>query len=386
MSGHSMPSAAETLAAFREAGFRLFTGVPCSFLTPLIDAVLASDDLDHIGAANEGDAVAIACGSEIGGRPAVCMLQNSGLGNALNPLTSLAATFRLPLLFVSTWRGDPAGPPDEPQHELMGRITPALLELLGIPWEPFPAAAGELHAALGRARAHMRRSSTPYAFLVRKDTIEKGARPALDLSHPPAEPARVEGAFPPRGGRFDPDDALRAVLEVSGDAVVVATTGFTGRALYALADRPNHFYMVGSMGCASSLALGLARARPERRVVVLDGDGALLMRMGALATVGREQPRNLVHVLLDNAVHDSTGSQATVSTRVDLSGVAAACRYPEVRRCASLAELGSAIREARTLSFLHVLTLPRTARKLPRPTIGPAEVAARLREWLRTST
>ena len=164
--------------------------------------------------------------------------------------------------------------------------------------------------------------------------------------------------------------------------MLVATTGYTGRELYANDDRPNQFYMVGSMGCAVSVGLGLAVARPERRIVVLDGDGAALMRLGALATVGYERPVNLVHVLLDNGVHESTGGQATVSRSIDFGGLAAACGYTRVKRVTQPAKLAAILeRPATELTFVHVPILPGVP-ELPRPSITPAAVAARLRAHL----
>ena len=133
-----MIDAGHFIAAALQRGFNLYTGVPCSYLTPFINHTINSGELRYIAAANEGDAVAIAAGAELGGSPAVVMFQNSGLGNAVNPLTSLTWTFRIPVLLIVTWRGEPGGYADEPQHELMGAITPQLLELMGIPWELFP--------------------------------------------------------------------------------------------------------------------------------------------------------------------------------------------------------------------------------------------------------
>jgi phosphonopyruvate decarboxylase len=376
-----MIRATEVVQLFRQAGIELFTGVPCSFLTPLIDTVIDSKDIRYVGAANEGEAVAIAAGAKLGGKGAVVMLQNSGLGNAVNPLTSLTFPFRLPVLVITTWRGEPGGEPDEPQHELMGEITPQLFELMRIRWEPFPREPAALASALARATESMRREGLPYAFVLQKGAVESAATgrhrtPERTIS------GRIRGDF--GAGRLAPDDALAAVLAgVSGSDVVVATTGYTGRALYAAGDRPNQLYMVGSMGCASSFGLGLALAQPERRVVVLDGDGAALMHLGAAAIIGHEGPRNLVHVLLDNGVHDSTGAQATVAPAVDLSAVALACGYPDVRRIASTGELTAAIRAASAgPTFLHVRTQPRADRKLPRPTLTPAEVAQRFAAWM----
>lgn len=378
-----MIRATEVVQLFRRAGFQLFTGVPCSYLTPLIDTVIDSADIRYVGAANEGEAVAIAVGARLGGKPSVVLFQNSGLGNAVNPLTSLTFPFRQPVLVITTWRGEPGGEHDEPQHELMGEITPRLLELMGIPWELFPDDPVALEAALARATAFMRERRLPYAFVLQKGAIEAAATgrhrtPERVLS------GRVCGEFGRE--RLAPDEALgAAVNSLSGSDVAIATTGFTGRALYALGDRPNQLYLVGSMGCASSLALGLALVQPARRVVVLDGDGAALMHLGATAIIGHERPTNLVHVLLDNGVHDSTGAQATVAPAVDLAGVALACGYPDVRRIADAAELTQAVRTARAGPvFLHVRTEPRASRKLPRPEETPAEVAARFVSWMQS--
>lgn len=379
-----MPSLAadHVLSAFRTAGFRFVTGVPCSYLTPLIDAVIGSHEVRYVPAANEGDAIAIAAGAELAGQPAIVMFQNSGLGNAVNPLTSLTHTFRLPVLVLTTWRGEPGGAHDEPQHDLMGAITPELLTSMQVPWERFPADAAALAAALQRARAHFAKEQRPYALILPKGTIAPIAG-ELPRTAERAIAGRVDGSFG-SGARLSPDAALQAMVDDSrGEDIVVTTTGYCGRALYALGDRPNHFYMVGSMGCASSFGLGLALGRPDRRVLVADGDGALLMRMGALATIGVERPQNLVHVLLDNGVHDSTGAQATVSPAVDLALVAAACGYPQVRRCGDLAAFRQALAAARgELTFLHVRTEPRGKDPLPRPKETPPEVAARLRAFL----
>lgn len=380
-----MVSAETFVAELVRAGFGIISGVPCSYLTALINTAIAADDMRYVGAANEGDALAVACGAELGGVHGVTIFQNSGLGNAVNPLTSLTSAFRLPVLIVCSWRGQPGGAPDEPQHDVMGAITPRLFELMGIPWEPFPDSEEELPAVVKRALARMLSDRTPYALIVSKGAIGGGAAaPAVQAVSPRRPPVPPRSAAQP----LEPDAALAAIQRgVRDDDVVLATTGFTGRALYALGDRPGQLYMVGSMGCASSMGMGLAIARPERRVVVIDGDGAMLMRMGAVATIAHEAPRNLVHVLLDNAVHDSTGAQATISPFVDLAAVAGVCGYPSVVRPTGEAELSRAIAEAGAGPvFIHARTLPRSDHKLPRPTIKPYEVADRLRSWLDESS
>jgi hypothetical protein len=213
---------------------------------------------------------------------------------------------------IVTWRGQP-GVADEPQHALMGPITPQLLELMQIPWELFPARREEIAPALERATRHMDSSGQPYALLMQKGTVaacELKADP-LTAARPPGHAPLVDAAGAPPS-LVSRAQALTQVLACTADAatVVLASTGFCGRELFALEDRPGHFYMVGSMGCVSAIALGLALSRPDLRVVALDGDGAALMRMGTFATIGAYAPPNLWHLLLDNAAHDSTGGQA----------------------------------------------------------------------------
>lgn len=373
------------LQEMRQLGVQLFSGVPCSYLTPLINTVIGSSQVDYIGAANEGDAVAVACGAELGGKHGAVLLQNSGLGNAVSPLTSLTAVFRLPALLLVTWRGHPDERRDEPQHEVMGQITPRLLELMGIPWEVLPQNEDDYRPALTRAIARMERTKGPSALIVRKGTFLGDESPGRQ------ETSRLRTASPPSSVSpwpLDQDEVLRTV-QASVDAcdAVLATTGYTGRALYALADRPSQLYMVGSMGCVSSLGLGLAKVQPSRRIVVLDGDGAMLMRLGALATIGHEHPDNLTHVLLDNSVHDSTGSQATSSSTIDLAAVALACGYPNVLRVGTTDDLRQALSSGPSgLTFIHLRTKPRSARKLPRPEVTPPEVAERFRLWLSTTS
>ena len=168
------------------------------------------------------------------------------------------------------------------------------------------------------------------------------------------------------------------------DAVIVATTGYTGRELYGCADQANQLYMVGSMGCAVSFGLGLALAQPNRPVIVLDGDGAALMRLGAQSIVGYEAPANLTHVLLDNALHESTGGQATVARSVNFPAIAAASGYASAVSIAEVADISDAISApaASGPRFIHVPTVPGIPENLPRPTVTPAEVATRLREFL----
>ena len=385
-----MIEARDFVEAARARGFSWYAGVPCSYLTPFINYVLQDSSLRYLSMANEGDAVALIAGVTLGAtglpRRGISMMQNSGLGNAVSPLTSLTWTFRLPQLLIVTWRGQP-GVADEPQHALMGPITPQLLELMQIPWELFPVRREEIAPALERATRHMDASGHPYALLMQKGTVaacDLEADP-LTVARPPSHAPLVDAAAPPRS-LVSREQALTQVLACTTDAatVVLASTGFCGRELFALQDRPSHFYMVGSMGCVSAIALGLALSRPDLRVVALDGDGAALMRMGTFATIGAYAPPNLWHLLLDNAVHDSTGGQSTVSRRLSFAGIAAACGYASALQTAELGKIAAWL-EAGPLTgprFACLLTRPGSPADLPRPTLGPVAVKERLRRHI----
>jgi phosphonopyruvate decarboxylase len=385
--------AGEFVEAARARGFRRYAGVPCSFLTPFINFVLQDRALEYVSMANEGDAVALNAGIALAGeegrpRRSVTLMQNSGLGNAVSPLTSLTWTFRLPQLLIVTWRGQP-GVADEPQHALMGPITPAMLETMEIPWELFPTETAAIGAALDRAVAHMEATGRPYALLMQKGSVgpcELVARSGVAEARPRATPRVSPGRASPRRGaaeaRATRQEALRQVIAhtPADSTAVLASTGYCGRELCAIADRPNQLYMVGSMGCVTPFALGLALGRPGLGVVAVDGDGAALMRMGAFATVGACAPRNLKHLLLDNGVHDSTGGQATVSPLISFAGVATACGYADAIETDDVREIGEWL-DASALEgprFARLWIRPGAPHDLPRPSLTPVEVRARL--------
>lgn len=362
------------------AGFKLYSGVPCSYLKPFVNFATGSDLIRYVPATNEGDAIAIAAGAELGGCRAVAMMQNSGLGNAVNPLTSLTYTFNIPILLIVTLRGEPGGPADEPQHELMGRITTSMLESMEIPWCYFPSEENEITVALKKATAHMDATGRPFAFVMRKGAVEAWPHNAELAAHPRPAAACTEA----ENASATRMEMLTCIQNTSKPSdVLLATTGFTGRELYTLSDEENQLYMVGSMGCISSLGLGLALVQPQRRVIAIDGDGALLMRMGVLATTAYQEPDNLIHILLDNGVHESTGAQPTVSKSVDFTAIAAACGYKQVYRVNSAESLDALLNSAlEGPVFIHVPTLPGVPDGLARPSITPADVAVRLRKWM----
>ena len=366
----------------RDRGFSFYTGVPCSFLTPLINRVISDQALGYVGAASEGEAVAVAAGAWLAGRRTVVMCQNSGLGNTVNPLTSLNYPFRIPTLLIVTWRGQP-GLRDEPQHELMGEVMGSLLDTIAVGHTGFPKETGAVPVALDRAERAMAADELPFALV-----MEKGSVRDDDLDQPD-RPVRPRGQIEDlRQGGERPEriDLLRCVQAlVPAEAAVVATTGKTGRELFTLDDRPQQLYQVGSMGCASAMGLGIA-LNTARPVLVLDGDGAALMKLGTLATIGAHAPGNLIHVLLDNGVHDSTGGQATVSPNVDFAAVAQACGYPRAYRCDTEAGFAQALEAALTdgprPALIHALIAPGSVAELGRPTVSPRDVARRFRSFI----
>lgn len=366
----------------RERGYSFYTGVPCSFLTPLINRVISDPALAYVGAASEGEAVAVAAGAWLAGRRTVVMCQNSGLGNTVNPLTSLNHPFRIPTLLIVTWRGQP-GLKDEPQHELMGEVMGSLLDTIAVDHAGFPKDEEAVSVAFDRAERAMEADELPFALIMEKGSVRDDG---LDQ---PDQPIRPRGTIEDlRQGEERPAriDLLRCVQTlVPAEAAVVATTGKTGRELFTLEDRPQQLYQVGSMGCASAMGLGIA-LNSTRPVLVLDGDGAALMKLGTMATIGAYAPGNLIHVVLDNGVHDSTGGQATVSPNVDFAAVAKACGYPHAYRCNTEAGFTQALEAAITDDPSPVLIdakiAPGSLAELGRPTISPRDVARRFRTFI----
>ncbi len=376
-----MIQAKDFLEAARRHSIRFFTGVPCSFLTPLINGVISDPDTRYVGATSEGEAVAIAAGAWLAGRGTAVMCQNSGLGNTVNPLTSLNWPFRIPTLLIVTWRGQP-GLKDEPQHELMGEITEKVLDVMRIPHRPFPTQAADLGPALEAAAQAMDRDRLPYAFIMAKGSVADSTldEPPLPPRAPCVSEAFLTGNMQPR--RIDALERLLA--DLPAEAAVIATTGFCGRELFTLDDRPQHIYQVGSMGGASAMGLGVA-LNVERPVVVVDGDGAALMKMGNMATIGARQPDNLLHIVVDNGAYESTGGQATVSPGVDFSAVAKACGYRYTAVADSVTGFAQALKRALATPgprLIHLKVVPGTIDKLGRPTVSPQEIAQRFRGFL----
>jgi phosphonopyruvate decarboxylase len=359
----------ECLAA---EGVNFLAGVPDSLLKEFcayVDAALPPEN--HIIAANEGSAVALASGHHLAtGKVPVVYLQNSGLGNTVNPLLSLAdpEVYGLPMVVIIGWRGEPTIQ-DEPQHVKQGRVTGALIEAMEYPYRVLNGGEAEALAFAAWAVAKARQTGGPVVLLVRKGAfgVAEAKRPNPDV------PAR----------RLSREAVIALVTEVlDGYATIIATTGMISRELYEQREmrgqsRACDFLTVGAMGHASQIALGIARALPERQVVCLDGDGAVLMHMGGLALIGASKVGNLLHVVLNNGAHDSVGGQPTVALDVSLTGVARACGYDLVEGpfedraeiCEALARLVSLPGRR----FLELRIRPGSRKDLGRPKEAPKE-------------
>jgi len=375
-----MLAAARFVDEMCRQGVTFATGVPDSTMQALCTELAERQGPPrHIVAANEGNAVAMAAGHWLATAtvPLVYM-QNSGLGNAVNPLASLTsrAVYGIPLVVLVGWRGEP-GSKDEPQHGLQGRATGPLLDALAIEAAPLPTDPDEAHAALARAVETARSECLPVALVVRKGTFEARPRRAVaDTSSTMTRAAVIEAV----------------VGRLGGADVVVATTGKASRELFELREargesHERDFLNVGAMGHASSVALAVAMARQQGRVVCLDGDGALLMHMGALAVIGSQGPRNLVHVVLNNGAHDSVGGQPTVGRTIDIPSIATACGYRTATRVATMDELQAGLDTALTgpgPSLLDVVVSLGGPDGLGRPTVSPQDAGAAFRAFLRT--
>ena len=301
----------------KNAGIDLFSGVPDSLLSNLCAYITENcSSTQHIQAANEGNAIAIAAGYHLSsGRYAAVYMQNSGLGNGVNPLTSLTdpEVYKIPLLLIIGWRGEP-GVKDEPQHVKQGRITPQQLDLLEIPYWVLDSES-KFENTVDIALEKMKSSNRVVALLVKKGTFQKFKGNYHTLID----------------SELSREDALRKILDLSGDALVVSTTGKTSREVFELRQERHEtqrdFLTVGAMGHTSSIALGVAIGASNQKVVCLDGDGSVLMHLGALPIIGAAKPKNFIHVLLNNGAHESVGGQVTVADRVDFEGIAKSCGY-----------------------------------------------------------
>lgn len=353
----------------KKSGFSFFSGVPCSFLTLAIDEAIADSELNYVPATNEGEAIALAAGAWLAGRQAVVMCQNSGLGNMVNPLTSLNDPFQIPVLLIVTHRGKP-GIKDEPQHKLMGEITPDLLELLNIPTVVLPLDPEEMEKTISMAMHQIKFEQKTVAIIIEKGVFSEEKKPSI-----------VDKSLPGRA------EALKYILnQTSEEDILIATTGKTGRELFTLSDKPNNLYCVGSMGYASALAQGIALNSSKHKVTVIDGDGAALMHPGNMATIGYLKSNNFVHVILNNGTYDSTGGQLTLANDIDFVQLAKGMGYSYAKYCNSLddfSEVYHDIKKSLQGASLLVLNISQgSIENLGRPTTTPMQISRRLQSYI----
>lgn len=343
-------------------GVTYFTGVPDSYLNGFCNYALAHCGERNVIAANEGNAVGIASGHYFASReiPLVYM-QNSGEGNAVNPLASLVdkAVYAVPMLLLIGWRGQGGSEPNHPQHKLQGEITPGLLELMHIPYTVLTDSDEEFVITVEKAVKYCTETRQAYGLIAPKGVMAD-----------PDKPNNVDSTYP-----MSREEAIEVILDhMPADTIYSATTGRATRELFFLREKRNEtkahdFLNVGSMGHASSVALGIALEKPERHVVALDGDSAAMMHMGAMTMVSKVSAPKFIHVVLNNGAHESVGGQPSAGHLVDFTQIAEACGYATVGHAVTseteLIDAISRLKDCGKASFIDCRIHKGLSRKLP---------------------
>lgn len=357
------------LNIFNENNISFFAGVPDSLLKELNQALLNEVDPDnHLITVNEGTAVSFGIGYHIAtNKTPLIYMQNSGLGNAINPLTSLAdpEVYSIPMLLLIGWRGEP-GIKDEPQHIKQGRITPTLLECLEIPYKILPKELENANSVISNMIQIANNENCPTALLVQKDTFK---RYDIQLENTSAQ------------NLLSREEAISLILNNGQeDDIVIGTTGMASREIYEFRknnnDSTTDFLTVGGMGHASQIALAISKFTKNKNVFCLDGDGALLMHLGGLATNAHEGPNNFHHIVLNNGTHDSVGGQPTLGNKVNFKNIAESVGFHTSFQASSLEEILiclNQMRESKHPSFLEIIIKPGYRTDLGRPSESPSE-------------
>lgn len=354
----------------QELGFSPFMGVPCSVFKYLINYMDDHKNIRNYICSSEGEAMGLAGGFALSGRIPVVYMQNDGYGNAVNPLSSLQLLYKLPALLLISWRAKP-GIDDAPQHFIMGRTILELLKVFNTPYNVLKDNVDEIKIVLKNAKNHIDNTSTPYALIVGKGFFEKYQKRQI------VENVKFEKRI----------EYIKVLAEfVEPNDVMLGATGFSGRELYQSIDFGGKFYMMGSMGCLASIGLGIAIEHPNKNVFILDGDGALLMKMGTLSTVGYYKPQNFIHICFDNNEYESTGGQKTTASMVNFTEVAKSCGYNSVMKIVDLGEFKKVIENIGNYlkpQFIHVRISSGTIGILERPTDASEEMKNRFMEYLK---
>lgn len=337
----------ETFVRILDADF--YTGVPDSQLKALCNNLIHTYGIDpkhHIIAANEGNCTALAAGYHLAtGKVPVVYMQNSGEGNIINPVASLLndKVYAIPVIFVVGWRGEP-GVHDEPQHIYQGEVTVKLLEDMDI--RTFVIGRETTDEEVATAMTEFRKLlavGKDVAFVIRKGALSYDEK-VVYANH----------------NTMKREEIIRHIVAVSGEDPIVSTTGKASRELFEIreANKQSHkydFLTVGSMGHSSSIALGVALNKPDKKIWCIDGDGAVLMHMGAMAVIGANKPNNLIHVVINNGAHETVGGMPTVAEQIDLVAIAKACGYPNAVSVDSFDTLDEALQTAKSGNELTLI-------------------------------
>lgn len=366
------------IEALREKGIDCFAGVPDSLLKNICAYITDHCDEQHnIIAANEGAAVGIAAGHYLAtGQPACVYMQNSGEGNIINPLASLTdqEVYNIPVLLLIGWRGRP-GVHDEPQHVKQGKVTTGLLNVMGVNYEVLSKEEDKAAKQIEKAAKALANKEV-FALVIEKDTFEDYKLQNVEVNNL----------------TMTREETIQTVAAALGEKdCIVSTTGMISRELfeYRAAMNQGHerdFLTVGSMGHASQIALGIAMAKPDRKVWCFDGDGAAIMHMGSMAIVAKKAPKNYVHVVFNNGAHDSVGGQPTVGLKIDLPRVARAVGYPHTYSVSTKEDLMDVLNEAKKnndLSLIEIKVKKGNRKDLGRPTTTPIQNKEALMDFLK---
>lgn len=351
------------------AGIEFFSGVPDSLLKDICAYITDNTPAEkHIIAANEGNSVALAAGYHIASATIpLVYLQNSGLGNTVNPLLSLTnkQVYDIPLLMLIGWRGEP-GKKDEPQHIAQGRLTLELLETMEVPYQILCNDANEAKKQFDTAITHISEHNQPYALVVRKGLFESYKMKTT-----------IQNSY-----TLMREDAIKQIVEkLSGNEMIVSTTGKTSRELFEIREifgqgHNSDFLTVGCMGHANQIATGMAIAKPNRKIICIDGDGALLMHMGSMAINGAVSPKNFIHIVINNGSHESVGGQPTVANGIDVVKIAKANNYKSAVSVSTSEALDGILAEMETIegpALIEIKTKVGSRNNLGRPTVQPIE-------------
>lgn len=362
-----------------DRGIDFFTGVPDSLLKPF--CLCVDDNVvqgKHIIAANEGNAIAIATGYHLKtGKIPLVYMQNSGLGNIINPLLSLCdpVVYSIPMLLLIGWRGEP-GIKDEPQHTKQGIVQSDLLKAMDIPFDIISSNELNVNKKIIKSILTAEKENKPYAVIIKKGAFKNNKSKSQIFDEK----------------MMTREKALEIILnQLPKDSIIVSTTGKTSREIFEIREKNNQphfrdFLTVGSMGHCSSIALGIAIADPNRKVFCIDGDGSLIMHMGSLSTIGKLKPLNFYHILINNYVHESVGGQKTSAEFIDIPNLVKCNNYGHVFSVEDSSQLNNNLRDFldnNGPAFLEVKVKPGSRTNLGRPTIKPVDNKKALMEFLR---